>query len=684
MPRSYRTGRDSVRRGLAFALPSLLALTALRCVQDFFLSPKSSLRPGFAVWKGGAAPDPHDWSNPANWLPSSVPSSTDTVIIVARPNEPILSANAAVGSLTLGINTTLRANGFTLVVLGDLDAAAGIGITGQGLIILTGTGKTLRGVVPNLQIVGGIILSGSATVTGDLIVESGAKLTLRGNTLSDSGNANVGGTLVMSNTADLLLVHKNLVFSGSRNDTLIDGRIAVEGNFAETCSAPSTCTGSFVTGGQHTLSFNSVKVPQTISFDQHSAWHFNNIDFSAGADSVTFLTDAVIEGSFVITGDNTVRSSANATVYVCKFPTLTNAADWMVRHTRVFCPKWTQLTVSGVAPAARWQNSAVYDPNSNRMIVFGGADLSGTVFGDVWALDYANGIGGVSSWTQLSPLQIPPGARTEHTAVYDPVSNRMIVFGWSDDSVWILANANGMGGVPSWSQLITGGTPPPTRWFHTTVYDEASNRMIVFAGIHDTTTLNDVWVLTNANGTGAGGSTWLQLAASGSPPSPRSQHTAVFDSSSNRMIVFGGGNQSGSLLSDVWVLTNADGASGTPTWIELNPTGGPPPARWNHSAVFDPASDQMIVLGGHNSAGTTFSDVWILTSANGVGAPVWSQLNIGNSPAITGTRAVYDPTSSIIALFGGHDGNALVNNSWVLAGANNPSGQPQSFAKTHR
>ena len=38
----------------------------------------------------------------------------------------------------------------------------------------------------------------------------------------------------------------------------------------------------------------------------------------------------------------------------------------------VAAQSWTQLTPSGGPPAVRSQNSAVYDPATNQMIVFGG------------------------------------------------------------------------------------------------------------------------------------------------------------------------------------------------------------------------------------------------------------------------------------------------------------------------
>jgi hypothetical protein len=84
----------------------------------------------------------------------------------------------------------------------------------------------------------------------------------------------------------------------------------------------------------------------------------------------------------------------------------------------------------------------------------------------------------------------------------------MTIFGGASSSallndVWVLSGANGVGGPPAWTQLSpTGNVPPAPRYAHTAVYDPASNTMIVFAGQIDYTEIpvNDVFVLQHANG----------------------------------------------------------------------------------------------------------------------------------------------------------------------------------------
>jgi len=260
-------------------------------------------------------------------------------------------------------------------------------------------------------------------------------------------------------------------------------------------------------------------------------------------------------------------------------------------------------------------------------------------------------------------------ARAEHSAVYDPGSNTMIVFGGIDgndnlqNDVLLDTNANGSGGLfaGTWSELNLSYPLPPPRIFHSAVYAQKNNRMIVFGGCADLACfapLNDTWVLTNANGTG-GTPAWTLLSPTGSLPSPRAYQNAVYDATNNRMIVYSGysGNGSGSSLSDLWVLSNANGLGGTPAWAQLSPTGGPPDAVFGSTAVYDPATNIMIVFGGGSAS--FVNSVWTLSNANGLGGtPAWTNLiangTVGSPPVRWSAAAIYDSTSNRMTVYGGY------------------------------
>jgi len=292
-------------------------------------------------------------------------------------------------------------------------------------------------------------------------------------------------------------------------------------------------------------------------------------------------------------------------------------------------------------------------------------------------------------WTQLSPAGTLPGVRADATAVYNRTSNSMVLFGGVNatadlNDTWILSSANGLG-APQWTNLIPNNASgsPPVRRGNTAIYDEVNDRLTIFGGDQFGQKLGDAWVLTNATGK-AGTPAWVQVSPSGGPPSPRSDTTGVYDARHNIMIVSGGTTNFGQPANDTWVLTNANGLAGTPQWKQLQPTGGPPPGPWFRATVYDQASNRMTVFGGGICCGPPYyNDVWVLTGANGLEATSqWVQLSpTGTAPAPRlGATAVYDFPSNRMIIFGGQvDSGTQVNGVWVLTHANGLGGTPAWF-----
>src|SRR5690349_9319768 len=154
--------------------------------------------------------------------------------------------------------------------------------------------------------------------------------------------------------------------------------------------------------------------------------------------------------------------------------------------------------------------------------------------------------------------------------------------------------------------LLTG---PVQRRSSSLVFDSARNRVVVFGGHGVSGYLGETWTLDLST------RQWAQMQPSGTPPSDRSEHSAIYDPIRDRMIVFGGGPTASN---DVWSLS----FSGTPTWTQLSPSGTPPAARMNHAAFYDPVRDRMVVCGGTGPSVSTF-DVWGLSLS---GTPTWTQL----------------------------------------------------------
>jgi hypothetical protein len=279
--------------------------------------------------------------------------------------------------------------------------------------------------------------------------------------------------------------------------------------------------------------------------------------------------------------------------------------------------------------------------------------------------------GATPAWTLLSTSGLSTNLfRAGGPTVYDPVSNELIIFGGASEccgtvnDVWILSHANGLGGTGAWSNLIANGAAgsPPARYNFSGVYDSANNRMIIFGGCEGgcLPVANDVWVLIGANGQ-SGTPTWVQLSPSGGPPGARQSHQAVYDPNTNSMIIWGGQNGGGSCggYSDVWVLSHANGLGGTPAWTQLNPTGGPPLGDYSPSATYDPTHNVLMTFGGIEAAGSCNNNetnaVWTLSNANGTGGqPLWTKLTTNTPPiARSASAAVYNTSSNIMTIFAG-------------------------------
>ncbi|HTU45984.1 MAG TPA: kelch repeat-containing protein [Bryobacteraceae bacterium] len=347
--------------------------------------------------------------------------------------------------------------------------------------------------------------------------------------------------------------------------------------------------------------------------------------------------------------------------------------------------KWTKLSPTGTGPDARTDSSAVYDAGSNKLIVFGGNDTGCTFsesLNDTWFLFNADGLGGTPRWLKVSPVgTLPPGRRAQ-TAVYDANTDRMIVFGGDPvgcavdkyNDTWLLEDATGAHGTPTWVQLSPAGGLPPARSDHTAVYDPVNNRMIIAGGFGPDGNLNDVWVLTHANGLG-GEPAWIQITSSGEPPSATGLRAATYDPASNRMTVFGGWNCCSVPGSNgTWVLTHANGLGGSSQWFELSPSGTPPSPRFGSQAVYNAISNKMIVFGGDTTSGLV-NEAWALSNANGLnGTPTWSELHpTGNLPpprggSVADPAVAYDAGFASMVIFGGGTPSGLVNDVWVLSG----------------
>ena len=299
-------------------------------------------------------------------------------------------------------------------------------------------------------------------------------------------------------------------------------------------------------------------------------------------------------------------------------------------------PAWT--AVGGSVSPGRQDAAGIFDPIRNRLISFGGQWYPTSYFNDAWAFNLT------SNWNPITASGPVPAARMGHTVVYDSVRDRMLVFGGMNgggprNDVHALAL-----GTSTWGPVATTGGPPAARHWHTAVYDNLRDRMVVQGGSSG----NDTWALNLAT------NIWSQLDIGISGPGNRTNHSAVYDALHDRLVIYGGPSDQ-----QVWALN----FSGPASWTQLTVAGTPPSAQVDVATAYDPVANAMVLFGGASSDWNTAhnaSTALVLRDA-----PIWVPLDFGSDLPEARRRPVtgYNPASGMLYVTGGCCGN--LNDTWV-------------------
>jgi hypothetical protein len=365
---------------------------------------------------------------------------------------------------------------------------------------------------------------------------------------------------------------------------------------------------------------------------------------------------------------------------------------------------WTQKNPS-IKPPARTKFTMVYDSYNKKTVLFGGGISSGRT-DDTWVYDLVS-----DTWTQKNP-STKPSARMEHIMAYDSLNKKVVLFGGYDgsydDETWVYDVASN-----TWTQKYPSNKPSG-RISPAMVYDSANNKAVLFGGYELSDPDDETWVYDVASdkwtqkglttrpfarnghamaydssnnkvvlfggldGSGLDGETWLYDVTSDtwmkqSPsinPSARKYHAMTYDSENNKVVLFGGNN--GTRCDDTWVYEVV-----SDTWTQKNPS-VKPPAREFHEMVYDSLNEKVVLFGGHN--GSNLNDTWVYD----VASDTWTQKNPTIKPSARGQFALaFDSTNNKVVLFGGYEGYAR-DDTWVYDVASdtwtqkNPSTKPSA------
>ncbi len=190
--------------------------------------------------------------------------------------------------------------------------------------------------------------------------------------------------------------------------------------------------------------------------------------------------------------------------------------------------RWTQVaTTPATAPSPRASAGLLYDAIDSRVILFGGAGLTGAPLSDTWS--FAGGV-----WTNLTPtIGVAPPARFSAGFAFDPVDHAGILFGGSGLCGTFCADTWSYIGS-RWTNLTSavGTNVPAARSDAALVFDDGRGSTVLVGG-QNGATLSDTW--------GFAHGVWSYLSAnSSSSIGARADVAAAFDAGDGYLLAYGG------------------------------------------------------------------------------------------------------------------------------------------------
>lgn len=227
----------------------------------------------------------------------------------------------------------------------------------------------------------------------------------------------------------------------------------------------------------------------------------------------------------------------------------------------------------GPSPSPRWGHVFVYDPDSDTVLLYGGAAERGAYLDDTWTWDG-------SAWTQH---EVPgPSARGFAAAAYDPGRQAIVIHGGraadneTQRDTW---QWDGDG----WSDLDAGADFAADH--HEMVFDTVNARLIAFGGWNSESqnVQGETWQLQ--------GESWVRLQVGEESPSPRAAFGMTWNSARETVVLYGGLWVEGQ-YADLWEF--ADGH-----WRSL---GGPHERSSldHHDMFFHAVDGRVMLFGGKN------------------------------------------------------------------------------------
>lgn len=337
---------------------------------------------------------------------------------------------------------------------------------------------------------------------------------------------------------------------------------------------------------------------------------------------------------------------------------------------------WSQVSTAGaLRPSPRYDSAVAFDVERDRFLVFGGLDASGRELNDLWAFDgvrwtllnanslvrYIQGAkmtydsrrrevlywrgysssfdrGGIYRLTGSSFFIVrtggssDPGLRSEYAMAYDPVRNRVVIYGGRlgrtgsyQDNVIEINRSNNTYITPTSSglgQTLPRSVPPAL------VFDSVRNEVLLSSPGRST--------LMSWNGL-----RWAQRATGISTDTTQGR-VAAFDTGRRVLILHGGRNSRFQTLPSANTFEWTGAALVNRTQADL---GQPEGVTW-HDMAYDSSRQVMVTFGGF-TGGSNSNGLW---EWNG---RYWRSSSVSGGPPDSWGLAMASAGSSGILLVGG-------------------------------
>lgn len=300
---------------------------------------------------------------------------------------------------------------------------------------------------------------------------------------------------------------------------------------------------------------------------------------------------------------------------------------------------WTPRFPS-TKPSVRYGHSMVYDSTHDRVILFGGDD---DYYDDTWVYNYTD-----NSWTNRTTSLNKPSARYYFSMVYDSAHDRVILFGgWDgdrDDETWVYNYSDN-----TWTNMTMLSAKPSARYTQSMVYDSTNDVVVLFGGMDSVGRDDETWIYNFTD------NSWTNMNPPSTKPSARWRHSMVYDSTHEVVVLFGGFD-GGGFDDETWVYNYTDN-----TWTNMTTSLNKPSARWGHSMVYDSTHDRVILFGGDAMDGYN-DEIWIYDYVTNT----WTNMiTLSTKPSARyGHSMAYDSTHDRVILFGGYEMWDFNNETW--------------------